>query len=304
MALPQPSWRGARMRRAAERHDPAADLELAEAHVVGGHHDVAGERELDGQREGDALHGHDDRLGHRRRRTGRTGRSGGPRTAPAGRRASTAGSTCARSRPALKWSPWPKTTPTRASESASCSYASPTSRMTCRSQALRLAARSTPMSRRSPSVSTVTRRVMRPPCQSCGRCSRTVRVEVTRRTVTHVAPVRPRPARQRSRHVAGAGPAAGPGRPGRCPGRAARAEPPRGRRSPCRHRRRARTSPSTASTWPAAATPCRPAAAGSSAPPTASPRPPTVRRRPSRSTCRPPTSAATCCTARRPTSWP
>jgi hypothetical protein len=52
-------------RRAAERHDSPADLQLAEPDVVGADDDVAGQRQLDGQREGDALHRQDDRLGDR-----------------------------------------------------------------------------------------------------------------------------------------------------------------------------------------------------------------------------------------------
>jgi hypothetical protein len=49
----------------AERHDSPADLQLPEAHVVGGDHDASGQGELDGQGKGDAVDRHDHRLGHR-----------------------------------------------------------------------------------------------------------------------------------------------------------------------------------------------------------------------------------------------
>ena len=86
---------------AAERHDPAADLQLAKAHVIGGDHDVGGQGELDRQGERDAVDRHDDRLGHRvapdaeRVEAVRAAQRRGPCSA-------TAGPTSARSRPAEK----------------------------------------------------------------------------------------------------------------------------------------------------------------------------------------------------------
>jgi hypothetical protein len=50
---------------AAERQDPAADLQLAKAHVISGHHDIGGEGKLDRQGVGDAVDGQHHRLGHR-----------------------------------------------------------------------------------------------------------------------------------------------------------------------------------------------------------------------------------------------
>ena len=50
---------------AAERQDPAADLQLAKTHVISGHHDIGGEGKLDRQGVGDAVDGQHHRLGHR-----------------------------------------------------------------------------------------------------------------------------------------------------------------------------------------------------------------------------------------------
>jgi hypothetical protein len=49
----------------AERHDAAADLQLAEPHIIGGDHDAGGQRQLDRQGERDAVDRHHRRLGHR-----------------------------------------------------------------------------------------------------------------------------------------------------------------------------------------------------------------------------------------------
>ncbi len=53
-------------RTAPERHDPAADLQLPEPHVVGGDDDVGGQREFDAQGEGNAVDRQHHRLGYLR----------------------------------------------------------------------------------------------------------------------------------------------------------------------------------------------------------------------------------------------